>query len=366
MPNSDHAMEIVTSAAVTPEFASINALWNTWQTGHQAQHHATSPPSAANWHHLVASVLQQTLGHVRDAPHCALILATAKGNIANIEEWMANLRQGKNAGQLPELMSDSLNIVGRKFGLGGPCYVVSTACTSGLTALIEARELIASGVVSEVIVVAADTITGFTRDGFKSLKALTQITCRPFDKNRDGLALGSAAAACLLRRFDPGTPPQRTVSVIGWGIAADAMHRTAPDRAAGGLIRAIRSALSMARLEPQSIDAVVLHGTGTRYNDQMEATAMRELFSHRPALSGLKGLIGHTLGAAGLIETLLAGQCLTTGIVPPMVGLQLTEYPDLNLVMQPGPARPIKHLLKTASGFGGLNAAVILAHTVPP
>ncbi|NNM88297.1 MAG: beta-ketoacyl-[acyl-carrier-protein] synthase family protein, partial [Phycisphaerae bacterium] len=155
------------------------------------------------------------------------------------------------------------------------------------------------------------------------------------------------------------------VSLVGWGMAADAVHRTAPDRAAGGLMRAIRSALGMAGIGPEAIDVVVVHGTGTRYNDQMEATAMRGLFSHHPALTGIKGLIGHTLGAAGLIETLLAGRCLITGKVPPMVGLQQSEYLDLNLIIQSGPARPLRYLLKTASGFGGLNAAVILSHTVP-
>ncbi len=365
MPNPDHAMEIVTGSAVTPEFSSIHALWTAWQTGCRPEWKATDTPASMDWHHLVAEALRPILSQVRDAPRCGVILATTKGNIAEIEAWMAAVRQGRNVDRLPELMSESLNIVARRFGLGGPCYGVSTACTSGLTALIEAGELVASSVVAEAVVVAADTITGFTRDGFKSLKALAKTNCHPFDKNRDGLVLGSAAAACLLRRFDPGSRPERTVSLVGWGMSADAMHRTAPDRAAGGLIRAIRSALSMAGLGPEAIDAVVLHGTGTRYNDEMEATAMRTLFSHRPALSGIKGLIGHTLGAAGLIETLLAGQCLTTGMVPPMVGLQQTEYPDLNLVIQSGPARPIKYLLKTASGFGGLNAAVILSQTEP-
>ncbi len=365
MPHPDHAMEIVSSAAITPEFQTIQALWAAWCTGSRPEVMGVESRNSMDWHGLVAEALHPILTHVRDASHCGVILATAKGNISEIEAWMAALRQGSRIDPVPELMSDSLQAVTHQFGFGGPCYVLSTACTSGLTALIEAGELLAGGVVSEVVVVAAETITDFTHSGFQALKALTKTTCRPFDKSRDGLALGSAAAACLLRRIEPWPRSEGTVSLVGWGMAADAVHRTAPDRTAGGLIRAIRSALAMAGLGPEAIDVVAVHGTGTRYNDQMEATALRALFSHQPAITGIKGLIGHTLGAAGLIETLLAGRCLITGLVPPMVGLQQSEYPDLNLVIQSGPVRPLKYLLKTASGFGGLNAAVILSQTVP-
>ncbi|NNM88104.1 MAG: hypothetical protein HKL95_06260, partial [Phycisphaerae bacterium] len=195
MFHPDHAMEIVSSVVITPEFPTIQVLWTAWCTGHGPGAKGVDWRDSTDWHGLVAEALQPILTHVRDPSHCGMILATAKGNIAKIEAWMAASRQGKRIDPVPELLSDSLNLVARKFGFGGPCYVVSTACTSGLTALIEAGELLAGGMVSEVVVVAAETITDFTCSGFQALKALTKTACRPFDRNRDGLALGSAAAA---------------------------------------------------------------------------------------------------------------------------------------------------------------------------
>ena len=130
----------------------------------------------------------------------------------------------------------------------------------------------------------------------------------------------------------------------------------------------MQNALAIAQLHPHDIDVIFAHGTGTRYNDAMETIAIKALFSpqnsptnHRPAVTAVKGLIGHTLGASALIETALAVRILETQLIPPITGLRNPESTGLDLVTTPR-FTTVRHIMKIASGFGGLNAAIILSH----
>ena len=347
--------------AATPKHSSVESIFSAWLSGEAALPFPIQQPRENLWGRLTTQAITAALPALEDRKGCGLILATTKGDMHLVEAWM-NSDSQPHGPSAPPLLSDNVNVLARQFGLGGPTMVVSTACSSGLTAIIEAAMLVESQLVKQMIVCAADVAGGFIQDGFYALKAITRTQCRPFDRQRDGLALGSAAAACLVTSADHPQEGMRGPSVLleGWGISCDAAHLTAPDRGAAGLIRAINQAL--AGMDADDIDAVILHGTGTAYNDAMEALAIQHVFNHRPHLTAAKGFLGHTLGASGLIETALAAWMLDRQVVPAITGLEDPQWPELNFVRTSETGVSLKCILKTASGFGGLNAAVVLGN----
>lgn len=343
-------------AAATPAFPTLERLFDGWLSDP-----GTIPqrPTADLWQSLTQQAIGAALPPLEQRADCGLILATTKGDMAALETWMnADMTSGTNL--TPPLLADSVDKLADEFGLSGPRLVISTACSSGLTALIEAAMMVQSGEVRRMLVCGADVACGFVRDGFNALKALSPTRCRPFDLRRDGLSLGSAAAACLVTstRAESDTDGP-CVLMEGWGISSDATHLTAPDRDASGLIRAIQQALG--ELTPGEIDAVFLHGTGTIYNDAMEAQAMRHIFTHAPYLTAAKGFLGHTLGASGVIEIALAACMLRHQRIGAITGLEEPQWPELNFVRHTAVSASLRRILKTASGFGGLNAAIVLA-----
>ncbi len=240
---------------------------------------------------------------------------------------------------------------------------VSAACASSTLGLAVGADLISSGMRRSVLVVAADIVSRFSFLGFNALNALSPGTCRPFDKDRDGLLLGDGAAVVLLADGDyvreVGRQPLARLS--GWGVANDASHITAPARDGRGLIAAIDSALKRAGLDPRDIGAFSAHGTGTVYNDAMELTALDAVFGDRlfPVFS-IKGAVGHTLGAAGGIEALVSARALIEGFVPPTLGLEHPEPKAHGRISGEVQKISSKRIMKTNSGFGGVNVALIL------
>jgi 3-oxoacyl-(acyl-carrier-protein) synthase len=343
-------------AADTP-LGDLEAVWEAW-VGAAPVSPARVGPQADGWAERTAGVTEAVLRGMsaREREKCGLILATTKGDIAGEVAWLR--AEGNVKGAMPTLGAEAGRLA-HAAGLSGPAYAVSTACSSGLVALIEAALTVSEGAVERMIAVAGDESTSFVHDGFRSLKALSTTSCRPFDRRRDGLMLGAAAAAVRVARGDG------PVVLSGFGISNDASHMTAPDPAAGGLIRAIEQALTMAKLSPDQIDVFFAHGTGTKYNDAMEAVAIEKVFlrngARGPAVTAVKSLIGHTLGAAGLIEAALAVRMLKRQVIRPIVSLEVPEAAGIDFVMQTRRNVRVRHVLKTASGFGGMNAAVILS-----
>ena len=345
--------------AATPRHSSAERIFSAWLSGEAAP---PVPPRRSEenlWDTLTTQAIAAALPPPEDRDHCGLILATTKGDMQRVEAWL-NSNSAEHGASIPPQLSDNVHALARRFGLGGPQMVISTACSSGLTAIIEAAMMIESRAVKQMVVCAADVAGEFIQDGFCALKAITRTRCRPFDRQRDGLALGSAAAACLVTSSEHRPPGERgpSIALEGWGMSCDAKHLTAPDWEASGLIRAIYQALT--GLDPGGIDAVMLHGTGTAYNDAMEALAVQQVFNHRPYLTAAKGFLGHTLGASGVIEIALAAWMLHRQVVPAITGLEDPQWPELNFVRACPTAAPMKRILKTASGFGGLNAAIVL------
>lgn len=288
-----------------------------------------------------------------------LVTATTKAGIDNLER----LCREKPTDVQEMAASTIVQAIRAKLDLTAPGININAACASSTIAVARAAALIAAGRIESALVICLDVITDFVFSGFSSLRAIAPQPCKPFDKNRSGLSLGEGAAALLLmnaHRAKQNRLPNLG-TVISWGIGNDASHITAPARNGSGLIQAVRKALNRADIRPGQIAAISTHGTGTIYNDAMELTAFRRVFGQRriPAYS-IKGAIGHTLGAAGGIEIALGLKALAAQIVPPTVGLSDPEDWAEGLVSSKSQAITGDYLLTTNSGFGGINAAIVL------
>lgn len=290
---------------------------------------------------------------------CTLITASTKGCVDAMERLQEGA--GGDPDQVP--MRGVLRRISGRFGLGAPAININAACASSTIAVARAAALIDAGRSEAVLVVCLDLVSEFVFSGFSALQALTPSVCRPFDRNRDGLTLGEGGAALLLMSRERARRERRPELgiVAGWGAANDATHITAPARDGCGLIQSVRQALRRAGIAKERIAAISAHGTATVYNDQMELTAFRTLFGERAIpMHSVKGSIGHTLGAAGGIEIALGLRCLQAGQLPPTVGLLEPEEAGEGFLSRS--AQPIQgsYLLSTNSGFGGVNAALIL------
>jgi 3-oxoacyl-[acyl-carrier-protein] synthase-1 len=244
--------------------------------------------------------------------------------------------------------------------LSGPCFGISTACTSGARALLSARRLLRMGVCDAVLCGGADTLAGLPINGFHALEALDAQRCRPFSRHRAGIHIGEAAALFLMTR-EPGP-----VELLGGGASSDAYHMSSPDPQGLGAREAMRAALDDAGLAPEQIHYVNLHGTGTEHNDAMESVAMAALFPHGVPCSSTKSLTGHTLGAAGALEAAFCWLALRddAGRLPPHVwdGEGDPALPALRFasVGERLPTAGPRHLMSSSFAFGGNNAAVIV------
>ena len=234
-----------------------------------------------------------------------------------------------------------------------------------MSALQQGAALIRRGQADAVFVAGVDLISQFVLAGFDSLKSLDPDGCRPFDKARAGLSLGEGAAAIVLVKRGLLSPP--SIFLSGWSTSNDANHLTGPSRDGSGLALAIQRALAKAQIAPDKIDYINAHGTGTPYNDSMELLALRSVFGDRvPPFSSAKGIFGHTLGAAGILETVLCVLALRNNVLPGTPRLREPDplAPD-SLLREPRAATHLYCVLKINCGFGGSNAALVLQRTLP-
>lgn len=247
----------------------------------------------------------------------------------------------------------------RELGLEGPCYAVSTACSSSAKALGAAQRLIAAGACDAVLAAGVDTLCQLTLRGFHSLQLISPGPCRPMDARRRGINIGEAAALLLLE--PAATAPARHPRLLAVGESSDAHHMSAPHPQGRGAVTAMRRALQSAGLRAEDIDYVNLHATATPLNDLAESKAVMEIFGDRVPCSGVKGWLGHTLGAAGAVEAVVSLLALEKGCIPGTAGLAEVD-PDCacQIVAEPRFNLPLRHVLSNAFGFGGNNASVLL------
>ncbi|MFW5915329.1 MAG: beta-ketoacyl synthase N-terminal-like domain-containing protein [Planctomycetota bacterium] len=298
------------------------------------------------------------------SPDAGLLLATTTGEIDYVERAVLDQDDtGMDRANPVHL----LETVGQQLGTEGLCRVISAACASSSVALASAADMIVSGRTDETVVVGADALSEFVYSGFSTLMALSPDRARPFDADRDGLTLGEAAAAAIIAHPDRARrrDGSHLCRLLGWGISSDANHMTGPSRDGSGLTTAMRAALERAEVDPSAIRAVCAHGTGTVYNDAMELKALRRIFTNGPIpVWSVKGGMGHTLGAAGLVECIISGDVISSGRVPPTVGLDNPEADARGWVRtNPTSVRPGGPVMTTNSGFGGVNCALVLGAT---
>ncbi|MEJ5285290.1 MAG: beta-ketoacyl synthase N-terminal-like domain-containing protein [Brevinematales bacterium] len=247
-----------------------------------------------------------------------------------------------------DLLNWVIDYLGLKEGME-----ISAACASSTVGISLASQLIAEGKFDNILVIGCDFVTKFVYYGFAALKAMTEEICKPFDKKRKGLSLGDGAFALLL-----SSEKRSKIRVSGWSITNDANHITGPSRTGDGLADSIKKVLKMSGLKEKEIQAICAHGTGTLYNDAMEIKAFNSIFSENvPITFGIKGSIGHSLGAAGGIEIALSAKCLLEDTILPTVGC---DDPEANYISLVPINKKLKNIISCNSGFGGINASVLL------
>ncbi|MBM9519736.1 beta-ketoacyl synthase [Desulforhopalus vacuolatus] len=280
-------------------------------------------------------------------PHTKLFCATTK---AATDELL--LRTGRNKGQAWQ-MADQL---AEQFGIEAGS-TVSAACVSSLIAIIQGAMRISTGECNHALIVGFDLVSQFVLSGFSSLKALTLTSAKPFDCNRDGLALSDGAGWMLLAAEDVTEPSEILATPGPWSMSCDANHITAPSRNATGLTSALRDILSQTEAPIGGIHA---HGTATVFNDAMELLAFQNCFPTGIPVCSVKGALGHSLAASGIIETIMAIHSLHEMVLPPTIGLETPSKSSCTL--SGNSTLPLLHptVITCNSGFGGINAALLL------
>lgn len=286
-------------------------------------------------------------------PETILIICSTKGNISLLEMEPHTPELNRRVA-----LHTSAKLVKEYFSFAHEPLVVSNACISGVLGLITAMRLLQAGRYRHAVVTGADVVSRFVVSGFQSFQALSPVVCRPFDKHRNGLNLGEGAGTIIL-----STQKQHpeNIRISGGATSNDANHISGPSRTGAELAYAITQSLQTAGVQPTEVDFISAHGTATLYNDEMEANAIALAGLQQAPLFSLKASYGHTLGAAGLIETAAALQCLREKVVLPSGGFEelgVTKPVNVNTGLK---HLPLKHALKTASGFGGCNAALVLS-----
>ncbi len=255
--------------------------------------------------------------------------------------------------------------VSMRFGLGGPCETVTTACAAGTHAIGNAARLVASGRSTVAVAGGAEAVmVEIAEAGFRNMTALSNTEySRPFDVNRDGFVMGEGAGILILEEWDHAISRGATIyaEVLGAASTADAHHITAPDPSGHGAIRCMELALEDAGVSASEVSHINAHGTSTPLNDLAESVAVRKVFGdHAPPVTSIKGHLGHSLAAAGALEGVASVMTLVNQVIPPTAGTTKVD-PDVGLDVVIGQPRTadVEVILSNSFGFGGHNGSVV-------
>ena len=305
-------------------------------------------PEENKFESLIATILDQVSKKIDEmilsSDRTIIILSSTKGELeTNITNQFGN----------------SVSALTKRFKLANEPIVISNACISGVLAINAANNFISAGLYDHAIVIGCDLISDFVVFGFQSLFAISDSPCAPFDAARNGITMGEGSGAVVVSNKKMIFRDEPLKLLLGTS-ANDANHISGPSRTGEGLYRTVKKTLEINRLLPSDIDFISAHGTGTIYNDEMESIAFNRSELTNVPLNSLKGYFGHTLGAAGVIETAISMQMMRHEILLKSLGFSETGTSKrLNMITENKKAE-LHTILKTASGFGGGNASLVI------
>jgi 3-oxoacyl-[acyl-carrier-protein] synthase-1 len=332
---------------------------------------APLPPTLADWdcrnNRLAWLGLDQDgfLERVRDArsrygaDRVALLLGTSTASIGATEEGYRRLDDDRLPADLRRPAIHAPHSLGTfaaaALELEGPCLTVSTACSSSAKVFASAERLIRLGLADAAVVGGVDTLCDSVLFGFNALELVSPEPCRPFDAARRGISIGEAAGFALLERNEAAPSAPR---LLGYGESTDAHHMSTPHPEGLGAELALRDALARAGLAAGEVDYINLHGTASWKNDEVEAALVNRSFGADTRASSTKGYTGHALGAAGILEAVIALLALREGVVPGNLGAMTPDPACGRSFAWHSERRPLRIALSNSFGFGGSNACL--------
>ncbi|MCB1559743.1 MAG: beta-ketoacyl-[acyl-carrier-protein] synthase family protein [Xanthomonadales bacterium] len=299
----------------------------------------------------------QALREQHGATQVAIIVGTSTSSIGASEAAYQRLDGGQFPADLrrpivhtPHSLGDFLQ---QATGLRGPCVTVATACSSSAKVFAQAARMIHAGLVDAALVGGVDTLCGSVLYGFNSLGLVSSRPCRPFDAARDGLSLGEAGGFAILEREGDGP------RLLGYGESSDAHHMSSPHPDGLGARLSMQAALDRAGLDANAIDYINLHGTATPKNDEIEAGAVATLFPASARASSTKGWTGHTLGAAGIVESVIALDAIDSGLMPATLHCDDPDPVCGPQILRETVQANVRHAMNNSFGFGGNNCSLL-------
>ena len=320
------------------------------------------------WLALQQDDILDTVAAMRDrhgATRVAIVLGTSTASIGETEDAYARLDDGAFPADMARPNVHTPHSLGgfvqQATGLRGPCVTVATACSSSAKVFAQAARLIQAGVVDAALVGGVDTLCGSVLFGFNSLGLVSSLPCRPFDSARDGLSLGEAGGFAVLERTPDrgGHGGEEGLQLRGYGESSDAHHMSAPHPEGLGARLAMGDALARAGIAAGDIGYLNLHGTATPANDAVEARAVAALFPDTLHASSTKGWTGHTLGAAGIVESVFALLALEHGLLPGTLHSSTADPACGAQIRFDNAQRRIDHAMNNSFGFGGNNCSLV-------
>jgi len=317
--------------------------------------------------HMMISALGEALAQSPQFKPELTIVGTTSGGMSYGEDYFRALKRHGSLRHSPTWIA---NYPAQKpvidaqetFGISAPCQVISNACASGTNAIGHAFECVRSGRYERILTGGYDALSELVFVGFDSLQASTPEKCRPFDRDRTGMVLGEGAAILALENLDAARARGARVlaEVTGYGMSTDNFHLTQPDPSGIGPRRAMERALESAQISADAIDYINAHGTATPFNDAAEGKAISELFGRVP-VSSTKGMMGHSLGAAGAIEVIVCLLALQHQFLPGNINFGAPdENIDLNVIANKARPAALRTVLSNSFGFGGTNASIAI------
>lgn len=301
--------------------------------------------------------------------NAGVAMGTTMGEAQQLERPRSDGAAGPPSRAVPRIACEAISLhVAAAFGLGGPIAMFTTACAAGNYACGYAFDMIRHGRADLMLAGGADAFSRVAFLGFSRLLVMSTDVCRPFDRNRKGMLLGEGAGVLVLEEMTRararGVPIY--AEVLGYAVSCDAHHMTAPRPDGQGAAMAMARALENSGVAPQDVDYISAHGTGTPTNDRTETLAIRRVFgehAYRLAISSVKAVLGHSMGAASAIEAGVCALAIARSVIPPTWNLQDAD-PECDLDYVPGCPRSgaVGVALNNAYGFGGNNACVVFGH----